>query len=136
MAKPGKEQKIGNQGNKARKLRIFADAEIRFVRMGRVIGTLRGSYATLDLAKASVEVERAEAEVANALIRADRIELDLNANRLSAEGRVDIEEQGVKLTAHRMTAAPSFTRVRFEGGVSLRAKNRDSARALVDSGLI
>lgn len=123
-------------GKRREKYRVFANAQIRLVRMGKVVATYRGAYARVDIKRGRVDFEQdAKAKVGAALISAERISLDLIGNRVTAEGKVSITEKGIKLDGSRLTALPSLSGMKFGGEVRLRADNRDSAAALLQSGL-
>lgn len=116
--------------------RVFANAHVKLVRLGRVVATYRGTYARVDLKKGRVDFEQdARAKVGAALVSADRLSLDLVGSRVTAEGRVSITEKGIKLEGSRLSALPSLTGMKFGGDVRLRAEDRESAAALLQSGL-
>lgn len=123
-------------GKRREGIRIFANARIKLVRMGKVVATYRGAYARLNLKQGRVYFEQeAKASVGAAQLAAERMTLDLVGNRVTAEGKVSIIEKGLKLDGSRLTALPSLTGMKFGGQVRLRADSRESAAALLESGL-
>lgn len=118
-------------------VRVFAEAEIKLVRMGRVTAVFRGAFATLRVAEGVVEFERgATAEVGEAVLEAERLSLDLPRGRLTAEGPVRIREFGAELSGEGLTAMPSLTGLTFHRNARIRTDSAEAARALFDSGLI
>jgi lipopolysaccharide assembly outer membrane protein LptD (OstA) len=117
-------------------VRVFANARIRLMRMGRVVATYHSAYARLDLKEGRVDFQQnARVSVGSAFLSAENLSLDLARNRLTAEGKVSITERGVKLDGGQLTALPSLTGMKFKGQVRLRADDRESAAALLQSGL-
>ena len=117
--------------------RVFAEAEVKLMRFGRVAGTFRGAFATLRLAEGVVEFSQgASAEVGETTLAADRLALDLARNRLTARGRVSLNEYGVELSGDTLAAQPSLTGMTLDGRVRLRTDSAEAAHALFDSGLI
>jgi hypothetical protein len=116
---------------------VFARVQMKLIRMGRAVATYRGDYATLDMRKGRVDFERnVVASVAGAKLSAAKVRVDLKENRLSADGRVSISEQGVDLVGLGMTARPSLTGIKFGKQIRLRAKDKETAEALLRSGQI
>ncbi len=123
-------------GKRRERVRVFANAHIKLVRLGRVVAAYRGAYAKVDLKRGRVDFEYdVRAKVGAAVLSADRLSLDMIGNRLIAEGKVSIAERGVKLDGSRLTALPSLRGMKFDGDVRLRADDRESAAALLQSGL-
>ncbi len=140
MPEQGSEAKGAKRrrGKKRREgIMIFARPQMKLVRMGRVVATYRGDYATLDMRKGRVVFERnASATVAAAEMSAAKVRVDLKSNSLSAEGKVRISEQGVNLEGTGLTSQLSLTGMKFGKQVRLRAKDKESAEALLRSGQI
>lgn len=124
-------------GKPPARVRVFAEAEIKLVRMGRVVGVFRGAYATLRLAEGVVEFERgATAEVGEARLETDVLRLDLANNRLTCPGAARIAEFGAELSGEGLRAMPSLTRLAFARHARVRTDSAEAARALFDTGLI
>jgi len=125
--------KAGSDG----RARVFAEAEVKLMRFGRVAGTYRGTYATLRLAEGVVEFSRgATAEVGGATVAAEGLTLDLARDRLTARGRVTLQEHGVTLAGDSLAAQPTLGGMKLGGRVRLRTDSAEAARALFESGLI
>ncbi len=127
------------KGKKAPRLpegvRIFAKPEVKLIRFGRVVATYRADYATLNVKEARVDLEsNSTTTMGGATLSAQRMRLDLRTNRLTADGKVRIVERGVDVQGIRLTALPSLEGIRFGGKVKLKAADRESAEALLNSG--
>ena len=116
-----------------RPVRVFEMPRVQLVRMGRVVGTYRAAYATVDASRGAIEFTRVTAEVAEARLSADRVRLSMGANRIAASGNVRVEEKNLKLRGERLLATPSLTGIRLAGKVSLRTDNPEAAEALLTS---
>jgi LPS export ABC transporter protein LptC len=122
----------GSAKSRARgSVRHFRKPEIVLVRMGRDVVTYRGDYARVDLARPSVELHKASVTVGAATVTADRLALDLVANRLVLAGGVTLVEGGTTLTADRAESRPLLTGLSFRRGVRVRARDREEAAALL-----
>ncbi len=117
-------------------VRYFREPEVTLVRMGREVATYRGEYGTLKLRDGRVEFRGGMAQVGDARLTAAALAVDLPARRITGTGKVRLAEQGVELTAERVTARLTLTGLEFKGAVKLRAKDRESAQALLDAGIV
>ncbi len=117
-------------------VRFFREPEVTLVRMGREVATYRGEYGTLTLRDGRVDLRDGVVRVGAAELSAAAVSVDLPARRITGAGKVRLAEKGVELTAERVTARLTLTGLNFSGTVKVRAKDTESAQALLDAGVV
>jgi hypothetical protein len=114
-------------------VRYFRKPEVKLIRMGREVAVFKGSYGSFDVQKFRLEFRDATAKVESAELKAQRIAMDLPGNRLTADGKVRLEEAGVVLRGDALTAVPSLSKLAFHGKTRLEADDQQAAVALLSS---
>ena len=114
-------------------VRFFREPEIKIVRMGREM-VYRGAYAKVDLNAERIELTKAETNMNEIELTADRMSIEVEKNRMTAQGQVKVREAGVHLEGEEATAQPSLTGLRFRGKFRLYTDDRDAAEELIRSG--
>jgi len=114
-----------------RGLRAFDRPRVIFMRMGRPVGLFSGTLATVNLEHGILEFTNAQTTVAEAVLRADKVRLNIQPNRLFAEGGVSLVENGVTLKAERLVATPALTGLSMAGRVHLISDSKEAAEALL-----
>jgi hypothetical protein len=117
-------------------VRFFRGPEVTLVRMGREVATWTGSYGRLDLGAGRVDFREGVMRVGDAELRAPAMTVDLPGRVVTGLGGVRLAEQGVEVSADRVRARLALSGLRFGGAVRLSAKDRESAQALLDAGVM
>jgi len=113
--------------------RAFYKPRISLFRLGREVGMFRGEVGTIHIESGILEFIRAEARVLNAVMKAEKVRINMGANRITAAGRVSLEEGGVCVNSDRLTATPSLTGLVMGGNVHLKSESREAAEGLLKS---
>jgi len=113
--------------------RAFYKPRISLVRLGREVGMFRGEVATVHIESGILEFIRAETTVAGAVLKAEKVRLNMVTNRLHATGRVSLEENGVSVNSDRLMATPVLTGLVMGGRVHLKSESREAAEELMKS---
>lgn len=117
-------------------VRFFEKPEVTLYRMGRLVSTFTGEHGVLDLRTGSVHLHAATATGTDLTVTAKRIALNLSTNQVIADGSVHMEEAGISMTSDRVIAPPSLIGHAASGRVTLLAKDRESAAALMTTRLL
>lgn len=117
-------------------VRFFRGPEVTLVRMGREVATYRGEYGRLSLGEGTVELRGGVVKVGDAELSAATLAVSLPDRTITGTGAIRLEEQGVQVTADRVTSRLALSGLRFGGAVRMYARNRESAQALLDSGIL
>ena len=83
-----------------------------------------------------MELRDGVVKVGDAELSAAVLSVDVPARAITGEGKIRLEEQGVQVSAERVTARLTLTGLRFGGRVRMFAKDREAAQALLDSGVV
>jgi len=128
-------------------VRFFEKPEVTLYRMGREVSKLTGEHGHLDLRTGSVTVYHGQATGEGVTVKAPRIALHLSVNQVVADGgaptfsrgargSVLMEEGGITMTSQRVVAPPSLVGHAPDGRVTLLAKDREAAAALMSTRLL
>lgn len=111
--------------------RAFLRPRITLFRLGREVGLFRGDIATVHVEDGILEFTRAVTTVAGAVLKADKVRLNIGANRVLARGQVSLEENGVSVNSERLSATMALTGLVMGGKVHLKSENREAAEELL-----
>ena len=113
-------------------VRIYRAPRMSLMRMGKVVAEFRSGYATLDVNAGTVHFERgAQVKVGGAKVTAPVVDLHLVSGRMTAEGGVRVDEEGIHLEADGLTSGPSLATMKLDGKVNVKAKDKAVAEALL-----
>ena len=112
-------------------VRYFRKPEVKLIRMGREVAVFTAEWGTFDVANWRLEFRDATAKVETSELNARKISLDMPANRLTARGKVRLEEAGVVLSGPALTSVPSLSRLTFVGKPRLEADDTQVAAAVL-----
>jgi len=118
------------------RVRFFEKPEVTLYRMGRLVSTFTGDHGSMDMRTGAVHIHHATATGTGLTVTATRIALNLSTNQVVADGSVHMEEAGIAMTSDRVIAPPSLVGHAASGRVTLLAKDREAAAALMTTRLL